>query len=68
MTFEQAYNNCYVELRDGKPLIAYDRLADAQRGVFFDKMADATFKDVSFHSYEIKFLKDGVYYDVKEDL
>lgn len=68
MRFEQEYNNCYVEMQDGKPLFAYDRLVDAKRGVFFDQMAGATFDDASFHSYEIKFLKDGVYYDVKEDL
>ncbi len=68
MRFEQEYNNCYVEMQDGKPFIAYDHLEDAKRGVFFDQMAEATFEDVAFHSYEIKFLKDGVYYDVKEDL
>ena len=68
MRFEEMYNNCYVEMKNGSPLFAYDRLADAQRGAFFDKMAEATFDDMDSSSYEIKYLKDGIYYDVKEDL
>ena len=63
-TFEKMYNDCYVELQDGKPLFAYKNLNDARRGVMYDKMAENTFNDMPYHNYEIKFLKNGVYYDL----
>lgn len=65
LNFEEMYNDCYVELKDGKPLFAYNYLADARRGVLYDKMAEATFSDMDCHTYEIKYLKDGRYYDLE---
>lgn len=59
--FEDEYNNCYVELRDGKPSFAYDQYRDAMRGMSYSKMGDSTF-DMGTHTYEVKYLKDGKYY------
>lgn len=66
MKFEEQYNNCYVEMKDGKPLFAYDRLADARKGVLYDMMAESTFDDMGHHVYEVKYLKDGHYIDIIE--
>lgn len=65
-SFEDEYNNCFVEFCDGKPQFAYDRYRDASRGVFSSKMGDSQF-GTGIHEYTIKYLKDGTYYDVDDD-
>lgn len=62
-TFEDEYNNCFVEFCDGKPQFAYDRYKDASQGMFSSKMGDSQF-GTGIHDYTIKYLKDGIYYDV----
>lgn len=59
--FEDEYNDCYVEFRDGKPFMAYTSLKYAKDGVFWDRFADAQNGEGYDHEYEIKYLKDGEY-------
>lgn len=59
--FEDEYNDCYVEFRDGKPFMAYTSLKYAKDGVFWDRFADAQNGEGYDHKYEIKYLKDGEY-------
>lgn len=64
--FEDDYNNCFVEFRGGKPQFAYNRYSDASRGMLYSKAGDSQY-DMGIHEYVIKYLKDGIYYDVDDD-
>ena len=66
-SFEEEYNNCFVEFRDGNPSFAYDDYRDAVRGMSMSRMGDVRMNsDYEEHKYEIKYLKDGIYYDVDD--
>ena len=65
-SFEDEYNNCFVEFRDGKPSTAYDKYTDARRGMFSSKMGDSYY-DMGIHDYAIKYLENGTYYEVDDD-
>lgn len=65
MTFEEMYNNCWVEFRDSEPYMAYINKLDAKDGIFWDRYGDTD--RLERHSYEIKYLKDGKYYESEEE-
>lgn len=66
-SFEDDYNNVFVEFIDGKPTFAYERLEDAVRGVRMDKYGEMNYDEKSekpLRKYTIMKLVDGKYYKI----